>query len=132
MPMVRPLVQDGALTRSSRSGDMVFNPSILIVAADANRTLTVADISGNAIVFTGFTAGRTLTTDTAANMLAANPSMDIGDSFQLVISVVPAFAATYAAGTGVTLAGRSTTPASSWSMVYVTKTSATAMTWTVL
>ena len=132
MSMVRPLVQDGALTRSARAGDLVFNPAILTVATDANRTLTVADISGNALVFTGFTAGRTLTTDTAASMLAANPSMDIGDSFQLVVSVVPAFAATYAAGTGVTLAGRATTPASSWSMIYVTKTSATAMTWTVL
>ena len=132
MPMVRPIVQDGALSRVSRAGDMVFNPALLSIATDANRTLTVQDISGNAIQFTGFTAGRTLTTDTAVNILAANPAMDIGDSIQLVISVVPAFAATFAAGAGVTLAGRPTVPASTWAIIYITKTSATTVTWTAL
>ena len=132
MSLVRPIVQDGVLSRATRAGDHIINPAILSIATDANRTLTVQDISGNAIIFTGFTAGRTLTTDTAANILAANPQMDIGDSICLVISVIPAFAATYAAGTGVTLAGRATTPASSYSMIYITKTSATTVTWLVL
>jgi hypothetical protein len=58
--------------------------------------------------------------------------MDIGDSFSLYVSIQDAFAGTWVAGTGVTLAGRATTPASSMSIVVVTKTSATTVKWTVL
>jgi hypothetical protein len=57
--------------------------------------------------------------------------MDIGDSFQLIVSIVPAFAGTWTAGAGVTLTGRATTPASSWSIVTVTKLSATTVSWNV-
>jgi len=133
MSALRPMVQDGGLTRAARQGDnAVVGRSVLSVSADANRTLTVADIAGGIVQFTGFTAGRTLTTDTAANILAANAWMDIGDSFEILVSCVAAFAGTWAAGTGVTLAGRATTPASSYSVVVVSKTSATTVTWTVL
>jgi hypothetical protein len=57
--------------------------------------------------------------------------MDIGDSFSIIVSVVPAFAGTWTAGVGVTLSGRATTPASSWSIVTVTKTAAATVTWNV-
>lgn len=133
MSFVRAIVQDVGLSRASRVGDnMPFNPSLQVVATDANDTLLAAEIAGGAVQYTGFTAGRVLTTDTAANILAAFPMMDIGDSIILVVSIVTAFAATYAAGAGVTLAGRATTPASSWSMILITKTGVATVTWTVL
>jgi hypothetical protein len=119
-------------TAPMRQGDgMLGAISPVIVATDTNLTLTVAQMAGGMIQYTGFTAGRTLTTPTAALILAAAPDMDIGDSFQLLISVVPAFAATWAAGAGVTLLGRATTPASSWSIVTVIKLSATTVSWNV-
>jgi hypothetical protein len=132
MGFKRVMVQDGGLTRVARNGDNIINPAITTVTADANDTVSVAKIAGAVIQYTGFTAGRTLTTDTAANILAAFPELDIGDSVSMLISCVAAFAGTYAAGTGVTLAGRATTPASSYSKIFITKTSATTVTWTVL
>ena len=128
----RVITQDAGLSRNARVGDNILNPLITSIAADAAATIDVAKIAGGVIQYTSFTAGRVLTTDTAANILAAFPEMDTGDSLSLVVSCVAAFAGTYAAGTGVTLAGRATTPASSYSLIYITKTSATTVTWTVL
>jgi hypothetical protein len=101
------------------------------IATDSALTLTVAQMSGGYIQYTGFTAGRALTTPTAALILAACPDMDIGDSFSFVVSVVPAFAATWTAGVGVTLSGRATTPASTWSLVTVTKLTSSTVEWNV-
>lgn len=115
-----------------RAGDgLLGNIRIETISADAAATLTVAQIAGGMVQFTGFTAGRNITTPTAALILAANPGMDVGDSFSFIVSITPAFAGTWVAGTGVTLAGRATTPASSWSVVTVTKTGAAAVTWNV-
>jgi len=133
MGFKRAIISDGGLMRSARAGDAsANNPVITSIATDANAVLTVAQIAGGVVQFTGFTAGRTITTPTAALILAAFPEMDIGDSIEFEVSCVAAFAGTWAAGTTVTLAGRATTPASSWSKIYITKTSATAVTWTVL
>ena len=101
------------------------------VATDAAVTMTVDQMAGGMVQYTGFTAGRAITTPTAAAILAAAADMDIGDSFSFVVSIVPAFAGTWTAGTGVTLAGRATTPASSWSIITVTKLSATTVEWRV-
>jgi hypothetical protein len=130
MTAQRVILQDnGGLTRNSRAGDnLLSSRSLTTIAADANATLSVATISGGLVQFTGFTAGRTLTTDTAANILAANPWMDIGDSFEVVVSITTAFAGTLAAGTGITLAGLQTVPASGSRTLLITKTSATAVT----
>lgn len=134
MSAQRPMVQDtGGLFRNARAGD---NPlacrSLSTIATDANQTLAFADMAGGLVRFSSFSAGRNVTTDTAANILAANPWMDIGDSFEIIVSCTAAFAATWVAGAGVTLAGRATTPASASSTIVVTKTSATTVTWTVL
>jgi hypothetical protein len=133
MPFIRTMVQDGALSRYARAGDYsVANPVLTINAVDANDTMTAAEISTGIMQYTAFTAGRTLTTDTAVNILAANPAMDVSDSLMCKVSIVPAFAGTFVAGTGVTLAGRATCPAASSVDVLITKTSATTVTWTVL
>jgi hypothetical protein len=116
-----------------RQGDGILaNISPVEVTADTAQTLTVAQIAGGAINYTGFSAGRNLTTPAAADILAAYPDMDVGDSFSFLVSIQDAFAGTWVAGAGVTLAGRATTPASSWSWVVVTKTSDTTVTWRVL
>jgi hypothetical protein len=122
----------GGLPERSRSGSgLLANLLPLLVATDAAIGLTIAQISTGLLQFTGFTAGRVVTTPTAALILAAAPDMDIGDSFSFIVSVVPAFAATWAAGVGVTLTGRATTPASSWSVVTVTRTGAATHNWNV-
>ncbi len=124
---------NGGLAQRSVAGDgIAANINESVIAADANATLSINDIAGGAVQFTGFTAGRNITTPTAAQILAAAPDMNIGDSFALLISTVAAFAGTFVANTGVTLAGRSTVPASSFSIVIVKRTGAAAFTWRVL
>lgn len=122
---------DGSLPRKTRSGDGFMDNVRVAVVSDAAQTLTVAQLSGGAIQAT-LTAARNFTTPTAALILAACPDMDIGDSFTLMVSSVAAFAITWVAGAGVTLAGRATTPASSNSTIIVTKLSATTVEWRVL
>lgn len=134
MGFLRTLVGNAAsLLRPLRQGDGILaNVYVTEVGADSNQTLTMEQISGGAINYTGFTAGRNLTTPPATDFLAAFPDMDIGDSYSFLVSIQDGFAGTWVAGAGVTLAGRATTPASSWSWVVVNKTSATSVTWRVL
>lgn len=108
------------------------NVRITSKATDANHTLTVDEMSGGVVYYSALSAGRTVTTPTAALILAAAPDMDIGDTFMLIVSIQDAFAITWAAGTGVTLDGRATTPASSNSTIVVEKTGAATVRWTVL
>jgi len=119
------------MSRSGIGTGLFANIRPVAVATDANVTLTVDQMAGGMIQYTGFTAGRNLTTPTAALILAAATDMDVGDAFSFIVSVVPAFAGTWVAGTGVTLAGRATVPASSWAIVTVTKLSATTVEWRV-
>ncbi len=102
-----------------------------LISTDAALTLTTAQMAGGLVVFTGFTAGRAVTVPTAAQLNAACPDMDVGDSFSILASVTAAFAATWTANTGVTIAGRTTLPASSTlQVITVTKTDASTFTWT--
>jgi len=129
---MRYSIFDQMLMRPSRPGDSIIAPNTTVVAADAIDTITAAKVAGRIIQYTGFTAGRVVTTDTAVAILALYPDMDIGDQFVIAVSSVAAFAATYAAGVGVTLAGRATTPASSFSLIVITKLSANTIEWRVL
>jgi len=134
MTACRTIVQDiGGLSRTARAGDNPLSSrSLTAISADVNRVLSAAEMSSGIVQFTGFTAGRTITTDTAANILAANPWMDINDSFEVLVSMSVAFAATLAAGTGVTLAGRATVAASNSATLLVTRTGAATVTVNVL
>jgi len=133
MGFLRNMISSAAtLARPARVGDgLLAHVAPQAIFADANAILTVAQVAAGFIQFTGFTAGRNITTPTAAALIAAFPDMDIGDTYSLLVSVTPAFAGTYVAGTGVTLAGRATTPASSWSWVVITKLSSTTVEWRV-
>jgi hypothetical protein len=88
-------------------------------------------MSTGVLYYSALSAGRAVTTPTAALILAAAPDMDVGDSFVFLVSIQDAFAITWAAGADVTLRGRATTPASSSTWIVVTKTSDTAVTWFV-
>jgi hypothetical protein len=133
MGFKRGIIQDAGLSRNMRVGDgSTWAPALVIVAADAAYLVTVADLAAGAIQFTSFSAGRAVTTPTAALILAAFPEMDVGDVIHFKMSCVAAFAATHTAGAGVTLAGRATCPASSSQDILITKTSSTTVTWTAL
>jgi len=119
-------------TKSRTGTGFLDQPVITPVATDAPLTLTTAQMSGGIVTFTSFTAGRNVTTPTAAQIFADAPDMDIGDAFTIQVSTLTAFAATWVAGANVTLAGRATTVASGNSTIVVTKNSATTVIWTVL
>lgn len=126
------LMAANQLPTPMRMGDgFVGNPTIVEKTTDANHTLTVAEMSGGLVYYSALSAGRQVTTPTAALILAAASDMDIGDSFCFLVSIQDAFALTWVAGTGVTLLGRATTPASSSTWVVVTKTSSTTVDWFV-
>lgn len=118
--------------RSGIGTGLFSNIKVVEVSADAAATLTVDQMAGGCVQFTGLTAGRNFTTPTAALILAAAADMDVGDSFSFIVSITTAFAGTWVAGTGVTLAGRATTPASSSTQIVVTKLSSTTVEWRVL
>lgn len=118
--------------KSSVGTGLIGNVSITSKTTDANHTITVAEMAGGVIYYSALSAGRNVTTPTAALILATAPDMDIGDTFLLIVSIQDAFAITWVAGTNVTLLGRATTPASSNSIIVVEKTSATTVNWTVL
>jgi len=129
MAGTRAMVQDaGGLVRVGRAGDNRLELVIpQIIAADAVDTLTVAKIANGLLAYTGFTAARNLTTDTAVNIIAAFPNMDIGDSISLQIGISTAFAGTLVAGAGITLKGKAAVPASGAATLFFTKTATTTM-----
>ena len=76
----------------------------VVALADANAILTGGQMLAGVFTITP-TAGRALTTDTLANILAVLPGYTIGTNFEFVIVCLAAFATTVSAGAGVTLVG---------------------------
>jgi hypothetical protein len=139
MPINRALISSlGGIPRPMRDGDgIIANIRVFEVAADSNQIINITQMQYGAVLFTGFSAGRNLTTPNGAALTLGFPDMDIGDSMCFVVSIQDAFAGTWVAGdANVILAGRATTPASSWSLVNVTRRADSAgvrqYTWTVL
>ena len=121
------------LPQVGRAGQgMLGNLSVLTKSTNVDHTITVAEMAGGCIYYDSLSAGRAVTTPTAALILAAAPDMDIGDSFMFWVSIQDAFAITWNAGANVTLKGRATTAASASSLIVVTKTAATTVDWYVL
>ena len=133
MGFKRGIIQDQGLSRNMRAGDgSTWAPVLVVVATDAAYQVTPADLAAGAIQFTGFTAGRALTVPLGTLIEAAFPEMDVGDSIAFKASVVPAFAGTWTAAAGVTIAGRTTLPASSSQDVLIRKTALNTYVWTAL
>ena len=129
MAGTRAVVQDvGGLMRAGRAGDNRLELVIpQINATEANDSLLVAKIAAGLIAYTGFTAGRNITVDTAANIIAAFPNMDIGDSISVQIGISTAFTGTLVTAAGITLKGKAAVPASGAATLFFTKTAATTM-----
>ena len=124
---VRPLVYaaDG-LPRPARPGDGVSNPQLTALTADSNQTVTLSAVMGGIYKRT-ITSARTDTFPTAAAILAACPSMDIGDSFLLLVNAI-GNTLTLAGGVGFTDSGTLTVATTTSRWFLFTKTSATTMT----
>lgn len=130
MGMIRALVINlSGLAQPATNGEgWPIQPITNAQATDSNQTLTAAQIQGGIYVRDGMTAARTDTTDTAVAIIAANPSMAIGDSFLFAVSVTTAFAWNIAAGAGVTLVGKTQVPASGFGQFMVIRTAAATVT----
>jgi len=122
----RALITSGQnVNRAMNAGDgYIANPRAFLMVADANSTITVADIAGGLILRSGATAGRTDTTPTATLLAAALVGMDIGDTYTFKTSVQVAFAITYAGGTGVTASGNLVIAANGYKEFILEKTGA--------
>ena len=126
---VRPLVTQKGSTRAARTGDgLLANPAVYSIAADSAQTIPAAAILGGVVIHSTHTAARIDTTDTAVNILAAMPDMDIGDTFMFVVSAAAGFTITLAGGVGVTASGNLIVLALGAKHFILTKTSATTMT----
>jgi hypothetical protein len=119
--LAAPMLPVGGLAMGS--------PGILDSGTNANHTMTVDQMARGLITYNAFSAGRNVTTPSAAAILAANPDMDIGDVIMMLVSVETAFALTWVAGAGVTLNGKGGVVASGSAWVAVEKTGAAAVTW---
>ena len=128
---VRACVKQSGLERPARVGDgFMANPLITTNAAAGNQAITVPMILGGVGIFTGAAGAVQYTVDTAANILAAMPDMDIGDNYEFTITNTAAQVATLnTAVAGVTYAGFTTANAQTRTGI-ITKTSATTITLT--
>lgn len=127
---VRAKVAQDAMERPARCGDgwlgMIRRTDN---STDANSTITTAMILGGLYTRSGTNTSRTDTTDTAANILAAMPDMDIGDTYMFMVgNLTGTNPVVIAGGTGVTASGNLTVVALTTKWFMLTKTSATAMT----
>lgn len=122
---VRACVYDKGMERKARAGEgFLANPIITVNAAAGNQTITAAAVMGGVARFTGAAGAVTYTMDTGANLAAAMPDMDIGDSYVFRITNTAAQAATIAGSAGVTaIAGNLIVNATS-SMFALVKTGA--------
>lgn len=92
--------------RGARPGDgWLSNVVIKAFNADTVQTLLPADILGGVITSAGKTATRVFTTDTGANLAAALPNMDVGESLMFQVASIDGFTTTLAGGVGVTASG---------------------------
>ena len=76
-----------------------------VALADADATLSAAQMIDSGIFTITPTIARALTTDTAANIVAAMAGYQVGTWFDIVIVCLAAFNVTLGAGTGVTIVG---------------------------
>jgi hypothetical protein len=127
----RACVKDDSMERQARAGDgWLANPVITTNAASGNQSITIAMIAGGAGVFTGAAGGVQYTIPAAADIIAAFPQMDIGDSLTFTITNTAAQVATLnTAATGVTYAGFTTANAQTRTGI-ITKTASTTVTCT--
>ncbi len=89
--------------QTSTAGDI--NLKTVTALSNADATLSAAELITGLFTITP-TVARTLTTDTAANIIAAMGGYAVGSHFEFTIVNTAAFNVTLAAGVGVTLSGK--------------------------
>ena len=131
MTAFRAIVREKGLERIMRQGDgFAANPAIVTNAAAGNQDITLPMIAGGIGLFTGAAGAVDYSIPVAADIIAAFPEMDIGDSLVFKICNTAAQIATLnTARTGVTYAGFTTVNAATRTGV-ITKTSSTTVTCT--
>jgi len=77
----------------------------VVVLADAIATLTATQMIDSGLFTITPTIARSLTTDTAVNLVAGMPGYQVGSWFEFTIVNNAAFVVTLTAGTGITLVG---------------------------
>ncbi len=128
MNAIDPIEFVGNAAVTTRSGR---NTEILTVVDDdsQNMTLAAADILAGINVHTSATSGGTVTTDTAANIIANVPLGKDNESITSYYINDGDQTATFAAGTGVTIADTGNTVLTNEAAVLVwRRTSSTAVT----
>jgi hypothetical protein len=80
-------------------------PRAVVALADAAATLTAAQMINSGIFTQTPGAGRALTVDTAALIVAGFPRAKVGDTFEFTVVCLAAFAATITTAAGITLVG---------------------------
>ena len=102
-------IEDGAVITAKLADGGVTPPKTrtkaAVALADASATLTAAQMIDSSIFTITPTIARTLTTDTAANIVAAMPGYQVGTWFDIVIVCLAAFNVTLGGGVGVTIVG---------------------------
>jgi hypothetical protein len=125
---VRPLVRAAGQVREARTGDGQINANRIITNASAGaQNITIAQILAGVALFTGAGGAVAYTVPTAADIIAAMPDMDIGDTYEFALCNTAAQTATITAATGVTLAGFTTVNAATRRCI-IEKTSSTTVT----
>ena len=102
-------ILDANVTTAKIADAAITQPKVktkaVVALADADATLTATQMVDSGIFTITPTVARTLTTDTAANLVAAMTGYQVGTWFEFTIVCLAAFAVTLAAGTGVTIVG---------------------------
>ena len=102
-------IADANVTTAKIADAAITQPKVktkaVVALADADATLTATQMVDSGIFTITPTVARTLTTDTAANLVAAMAGYQVGTWFEFTIVCLAAFAVTLAAGTGVTIVG---------------------------
>jgi hypothetical protein len=93
------IIADAAVTQAQ------LKTKAVVTLLDADAVLTGTQLIDSSIFTITPTVARVLTTDTAANIVAALPRYQVGTWFDFIVVNLAAFNVTLAAGTGVTLVG---------------------------
>jgi len=139
MSLVRPMVLDNGVARTTALGDMVANSeAVLTLTNAAAQQLTAAQLASGILRRAGPVAGYADTFPTASDLIAALYNapyigggaysingLATGLSFRFRFINGVAFANTVVAGTGVTLVGTTAIPSSSWKDYLITITNGT-------
>ena len=129
MGMNRGFVRKGGLQMPAGAGDTTFdNHKPVSITTVGAGTITAAAVASGCVLRTGPTGAVADTFDTAANVAAALPDMEIGDSFLIHYSNQVGFIITITGVSGITVSGTPAIAANTMKQILFTKTGAATFT----